>query len=200
MPMKLMKKNVFALHFFAGLTMLMIAPPAFAAPGGAADMFANFYSSGRQIFNFLGGAAFVAGFLITASSVFKFKEYAESGGRMTLKTPIMLLVAGVLLVGLQSTISIASGTMGLGPMDFGVSRVGNVSNDGFNAAMRGILMFVKVVGVIAVFRGILILKKIGEGQQGGEMGRALTHILGGAAAVNINATINMLANTVGMTL
>ena len=57
-------------------------------------------------------------------------------------------------------------------------------------------MFVQLLGVIAFVRGLLILKSIGENKDGA-LGRAMTHIFGGAAAMNISWAITMLANSIG---
>ena len=66
---------------------------------------------------------------------------------------------------------------------------------GAAAALEGVLLFVKMIGHIAFLRGFLILKGVAEGSQNQTVGKALTHILGGAAAININATVEILANS-----
>ena len=66
---------------------------------------------------------------------------------------------------------------------------------GVAEALKGVLLFVKLVGHIAFLRGFLILKGVAEGSQGQTVGRAITHILGGAAAINIDTTVDFLVNT-----
>lgn len=70
------------------------------------------------------------------------------------------------------------------------------SGGGFNATIAAVLTFIQLIGFIAFVRGTLILKAIGDNKDG-TMGRALTHILGGAAAMNIGWTVKMLATTIG---
>lgn len=72
------------------------------------------------------------------------------------------------------------------------------ASDGFDGSISAILMFVQMLGVIAFIRGLLILKALGENKDGA-MGRALTHIFGGAAAMNITWAVSMLASTIGAT-
>ena len=40
-----------------------------------------------------------------------------------------------------------------------------------------------------------VVKGVAEGSQGQTVGRAITHILGGAAAINIDTTVDILVNT-----
>ena len=189
--------------YIASLFVLMLSsvPSVAWAMPDIGDMFANFASSSVSLMNLVVGAGFVLGILISGKSLMSFKEYSESGGRTQLKTPIGLFFVGICLIALPGSINVATETLSLGA-NSGTNLFseggGGGGIPGMDAAMRGVLLFVKLVGHIAIFRGFLIVKRAAEGQQGGEMGRALTHILGGAAAVNINQTINILANTVGM--
>lgn len=167
------------------------------------QMFANLSSSSILLMRLVSGCAFVAGIYLAYRSAMAFKEYADGGGRTQLKTPFGIMLAATLMIAFPGTINMATETLSLG------QNTGSVLSEGgggggavgmMSAALTGVLLFVKLVGHIAIFRGILMLKKIAEGQQGAEVGRALTHIFGGAAAVNINATISLLANSVGMSL
>lgn len=52
----------------------------------------------------------------------------------------------------------------------------------------GVIYFIRLIGYIAFVRGFLLLNQAGSGQQGGQcglIGRGLTHIFGGAAAINL---------------
>ena len=169
---------------------------------GVDDMFANFGKSAVQIIKLVVFAGIILGIFISAVGVVKLKEYSESGGRTTFKTPVTLIFVGVMLVALPASINMATETMSLGKntghLVFSIGSSASLP-PGMDAAIKGVLLFVKMVGHIAIVRGFFILKRLGEGQQG-EMGRALTHIFGGALAVNINKTVEILANTVGMPL
>ena len=125
------------------------------------------------------------------------KEYSEGGGRTKLSTPILLAVIGATLISFPIATNIATETMALGAATgTELSRVPSGGGaPGAAAALKGVLLFVKMIGHIAFLRGFLILKGVAEGSQNQTVGKALTHILGGAAAININATVEILANT-----
>lgn len=164
-----------------------------------ADMFANFSESSIALMSIVVAAAFFIGLLVTFKGILSLKEYADGGGRTQLKTPLLVLLTGVLLIALPGTINVATETLALG-QNTGTHVLAETSSSapaGMDSALRGILLFVKLIGHIAVVRGVLILKRGAEGQQE-SFGRGVTHILGGAAAININATVSILASVFGM--
>lgn len=173
---------------------------AFAQGPGVDQMFANFSSSSISLFNLVMRFAVLLGILITGKGLLSLKDYSESGGRTPLKTPMMLLAVGIMLFSFPTTMTVTTQTLALGAFA-GTSVMSDVVPDsgmaGMNAAIHGVLLFVKLVGVIAAVRGFLILKAVGEGGGQASMGSALTFILGGAAAVNIETTYTFLKNSVG---
>lgn len=181
----------------------LIPTLAFAqATPDVGSMFANATSSIQAIINGMPWVGMIIGLALTFKSILAFRDWTENGGRTTLKTPIGLFMLGVLLVCLPGSINMFTETLDLGA-NTGVNLLSEGTTSsiaGVSAALTGVLLFVKLVGHIAVIRGLLILKRAAEGQQGGEMGRALTHIGGGAAAININTFLNILATTVGASL
>jgi intracellular multiplication protein IcmC len=70
----------------------------------------------------------------------------------------------------------------------------------FADAISAALYFVQVIGAIAFVRGFLILKKVVEGTTNDPLAKALTHIIGGAIAVNIAAFLRIMDNTFGTAL
>lgn len=54
------------------------------------------------------------------------------------------------------------------------------------------LMF--LVGIIAFIRGMIVLVKLGEGSQGHSLGRALTFIIAGIVAINMDSVYGLLGN------
>jgi len=163
-----------------------------------AEMFANFSSSSIALMTLARATAFVLGLAISGLAIFRLRQMADQPGRISISQPIIMLLVGVCLVAFPGAVDVATETMSLGS-DSGTSLLAEPSAGGgvpgMSAAIKGVLLFVKLVGTLATIRGFLILKDVGEGKQGAGMGRALTHILGGAAAININATIGMLGAT-----
>ena len=62
----------------------------------------------------------------------------------------------------------------------------------------GVIYFIRLIGYIAFVRGFLLLNQAGSGQQGqqGSIGRGLTHIFGGAAAINLKEFATIIGNTI----
>lgn len=163
-----------------------------------AQMFANFSSTSVALMSLAVGVSFVIGLCVTGVGLFKLKKFSESNGQIPFSQPLIILFVGMALVVLPGFIDTTTETMSLGSntaTSVLAVNVGDGSIPGMSDAMRGILLFVKLVGHLAFIRGFLILKDMGEGKNGASMGRALTHIFGGAAAININATIAMLGAT-----
>lgn len=183
---------------FLLLGLLALAPGvALAQAPDIAQMFANFSESSVALMNMVRWAAFLIGIIISSIAIMKFKEHSESGGRVKLGTPIFLTVIGACLLAFPGSVSTVTETLALGSNSATeLTRVPDGGGvPGMAAALAGILLFIKLIGHIAFVRGFLLLKNLAEGQQGAGLGRALTHIFGGAMAININATVGILAAT-----
>lgn len=63
--------------------------------------------------------------------------------------------------------------------------------------MAPVIMFVRILGVIAFIRGVLLLSKHGEQHQQGHYSRALLHLLGGIMCVNVIASAELLQQVMG---
>jgi hypothetical protein len=185
---------------FLALSVLWWASPAYAqSMPSIGTMFANFSETSTVLMDLVVGVAFVVGIFVSILSLLKFKEYAESGGRVKLHTPIALMIIGACMVALPGMINTATETLALGA-NTGKSLLSTPTGGGgataaMGAAIAGVLLFIKLIGHIAFFRGFLLLKQLSEGNQNATIGRALTHIAGGAFAININATASFLAAT-----
>ena len=178
---------------------MLIAMPslAFAQAPSIDQMFANFSEASIALMRLVRWTALPIGLFITFVALLRFKEYTESGGRIKLSTPIFLALIGATLIAFPVATDVATETLSLGPASgTSLSRVPSGGGaPGVAAALQGVLLFVKLVGHIAFFRGFLLLKGVAEGNQQATIGRALTHIFGGAAAINIDTTVEMLVNT-----
>ncbi|WP_234774541.1 hypothetical protein [Paraburkholderia tropica] len=170
--------------------------------GSIATAFSNASTSWVALINLTVGVSFLAGILISCVGLIKLKDVGD--GRTALKTPLWMAVIGAALIAMPAWIDTMTQTMSLGTNTGTqlLSQAGSSSIPGMGDAMNGILLFVKLLGHLAFFRGLLILKDYGSDKQGAGLGRGLTHLFGGAAAININATASMLASTffTGITL
>ncbi|WP_175992683.1 hypothetical protein [Burkholderia vietnamiensis] len=170
--------------------------------GSVATMFNNASSTWVALINFTVGASFLAGIVVSCAGLFKLKDVAD--GRTKLKTPIWMTIIGAALIAMPAWIDTMTQTMSLGSNTGTqlLSQAGSSGLAGVGDAMNSVMLFVKLLGHIAFFRGMLILKDYGSDKQGAGLGRGLTHLFGGAAAININATVAILASTffTGLTL
>jgi len=159
------------------------------------SMFANFAESARALIKLVQASAFVVGSYLLIGSVFKM--LAVSNGKAEIKTPITMFFCGIALLSIMSSFSVISETMSMpsGPGDVLISG----GTGGFTAqtaaAMTGVLTFVQLLGYIAFVRGFLLLNSGGAGKEGA-LGRGLTHLFGGVAAINIKLTAKIIATTI----
>lgn len=112
---------------------------------------------------------------------------------------IWSLIAGIGLWSLLPMITAAMGSIGMAGANAPnliTVKYSQAGGGGFDGTIAAVLVFVQLLGLIAFVRGMLILKALGDHKEG-VMGRALTHILGGACAMNIGFTIGMLARSIG---
>ena len=174
---------------------MSIYQQAFAADSNIATMFANGEASWMAIMKLVGASSFVIGIIICGMALFKLREVND--GRATIKTPIMWTIVGAAMISLPSSIgTIATTLTNQGYHGTGLlSSINDTSGiPGVAEALSGVLVFVQLLGHIAFVRGLFLLKDAGAGKEG-TLGRGLTHLFGGAAAINIQTTVGILART-----
>lgn len=67
-------------------------------------------------------------------------------------------------------------------------------------AVEGIENFIQLIGWIAIGRGLVILKRVGDGTSRETSDKGFVHILGGALAANVVGGAILFAHTFGLTL
>lgn len=170
-----------------------------------ATAIANATESWISILAILPKIAAIMGLFFFFASIMKFIEHAN--GKAQLRTPLfMFLVA----VGLFSYLQVAdtfTNTLSMGSkvsnpgdvlMSAGSSCSGSVSCS-TRDVIKGCLIFIQMIGGIAVIRGWLLLNQYAQQAREGLIGRALTHLFGGVAALNMKVTLAVLGNTFGWT-
>lgn len=137
---------------------------------------------------------YVMGAYLIVGAISKMPQLSDPQARVSPKTPIAMFFVGIFLFTLMGMLEAVttSMSMGSGP---GSALIGQVNGNGtMAAAITGVLTFIRLIGYIAFVRGWLMLNQTAQGKDG-MMGRALTHILGGVAAINVKTTAYMLAAT-----
>lgn len=141
-------------------------------------------------------AASMAGLFLIMRAVFMLPQLEQ--GRVEGGKVMWMLLSGMVLWSLLPFVSTIMGTVGMSTPNANILTQVYSTGGGnaFDTTINSVLTFVSMIGLIAFIRGTLILKALGENKDGA-MGRALTHIIAGAAAINIKWTVAMLATTIG---
>ncbi len=182
--------------FFIGLffCLMVMSVDASAATPTIDQLFASFETSSVAIMKLAGQISLIIGGFFVASSIFKYIQHANGKGEF--KPAIVSFIIGGAMLALSSSMDTISATMMMtstAPGDFVVSGVSG-SGPNYAAAIKGVLVFIQMIGYIAFIRGWLLLNQLGANKEG-VLGRGLTHIFGGMAAININQAVAILAKT-----
>jgi hypothetical protein len=188
----------------AGIAALMMMPLESHAAGlsvGVDAMFANFAASSVALTRLVKYISYLIGLFFVINAIHKFSQLG-SNQQITPKVPITMFFVGISVFSLTSVVGMATATMAMGS---GPGAILMPSGPAFGAVtaagLQGVFLFIRLVGYIAFIRGFLLLNQAGHGKDGA-VGRGLTHIFGGVAAINITITAKILANTLspGMVL
>lgn len=180
----------------SSLILIMGLVPGFAhAETNLGTMFANFSESAAALTELVKYSSYIIGMFLVVGAIFKFMKNANDP-REGIKAPLVMLSCGIGIFALTSTVSIVAETMALGsgPGSILAPSGGGISAAS-GAAIQGVVTFVRLLGYIAFIRGWLFLVDYGNGKVDGTMARGLVHIAGGVAAINLIATLKILANT-----
>lgn len=73
------------------------------------------------------------------------------------------------------------------------------AQDHVHAVISAIIGFSVIIGWISLVRGLFIVRGVSEGNSQASMMAALTHLIGGALAINLGGVIMAVQNTLGIT-
>jgi hypothetical protein len=140
-------------------------------------------------------AAYLFGAYLIVSGIMKMPQLADPQSRVSPKTPIAMFLIGIALFTLIGMVDMVSTTMSMGS-GAGEALLGKVNGGSgtMATAITGVLTFIRMIGYIAFIRGWLMLNQSAQGKDG-MLTRALTHIGGGIAAINVKTTAYILAAT-----
>lgn len=153
----------------------------------------------------LGSFVYLAGIILIMVGISRLLKSAQEGPRGPggLGTIMTFITAGALF-------SLDSMLGGWTSSLFGTNEVMSYANlqytDGMDAAeighvhavISGIVAFVAVLGFISFIRGWFIIRDVAEGNQQASLMAGLTHLFGGALAVNLGSVINVVQETLDL--
>jgi intracellular multiplication protein IcmC len=167
-----------------------------------AAMLASLKNNIQPVIYLIKAIGYVVGFWLIISAIMDLKKIGQSQSATTTESglggPLMRMALGIALIYYPSTISIAVSTLG---GDGSIVGYTPASSDTFGSAKQGVLLLVQAIGYVSFIRGFVTLSNSTKsGAQQGTVGKGVMYVVGGILAINIVATIQMLGNTLGVTL
>lgn len=149
---------------------------------------------------------YVAGIVLVMVGISRLLKTSQEGPRGPggVGTMMTFLVAGALLsvdamMGAWSSSSF--GTADIATVS-GLAYTGGLDVDEeahVNGVISTILIFMMILGWVSFIRGWFILRDVAEGSHNASLMAGLTHLFGGALAVNLGPLMNAVQNTLGLT-
>ncbi len=148
--------------------------------------------------------AYLAGLVLTVVGITRLIKTAQDGprGPASLGTIMTFVVAGVLfslstIMASFSTSLFADSTVAT--YAFLETSTGDAAvDDHILAVISTVLVFMTIIGYISFLRGFFLLKEVAEGSGQASLMAAMTHIFGGALAVNLGPLMNAVQSTLGL--
>ncbi len=150
--------------------------------------------------------AFAAGLVFIMIGISRLVRSAQEGpkgpgGIGTLTTFIIggiLLSANTILKAISDTLFATSTTATFANLAYTTGMSTAETNAVYNV-ISAVLKFMIILGIISFVRGLFIIRDVAEGNQQASTMAAMTHIIGGALAVNLGPLMNAVLNTLGIT-
>lgn len=155
--------------------------------------------------------ALTAGMILLMIGISRLTKSAQEGARGPggIGTFMTFITAGA-LISYNELLRVFTGSLGLG-----IGGIGGITRtfadlrytDGMTAdemahahtVISAIVKLMIVIGLISFVRGLFIVRDVSEGNGQASLMAGVTHMVGGAMAVNIGPLINLVQNTLGIT-
>lgn len=167
-------------------------------------MVALFLDIYTPLMSLIFGFAYLAGLVLTVVGISRIIKSAQDGprGPTGMGTIMTFVVAGILfslstIMASFSTSMFQSTTVATFAV-LGTSTGDAAIDDHILAIISTVLVFMTIIGYISFLRGFFILKDVAEGSGQASLMAAVTHIFGGALAVNLGPLMNAVQSTLGL--
>ncbi|WP_171002959.1 hypothetical protein, partial [Klebsiella pneumoniae] len=159
------------------------------------ELFKNGTATWSAVSYFIVVLCGVVGIWIAFIAINNYKNAAD--GKVGISKPIFQTIIASLMVAVARFIPILSDTLNNKAAAFTpqslLSDIPTTDPMGLGLAFTSVLLFVQMLGVIAIFRAFLILYTASGKGEG--IGKVWAHMVGGVLAVNIQLTIATVAST-----
>lgn len=136
--------------------------------------------------------AVLMGVTLTLGGLFQLKKHGETramGAQSSGSGPVVMIVCGAIMLTLPSFLG--TGLSAIFGQTSPLAYEGDTT--GVNALIEPILILVRLVGVGAFMKGIMMASHIGgQHAQPGMLGKAVVHIISGILCVNVVQTLDLL--------
>jgi len=149
---------------------------------------------------------FVAGMIFIMIGISRLIKSSQEGARGpggmgTFGTFIvggMLLSATTILRAFSSSLFTSPVTFTFASMQYTTGMSVAETQAAYNV-ISAVLQFMIIIGMLSFVRGMFILRDVAEGKQQASTMAGITHLLGGALAVNLGPMLNAVQQTLGIT-
>lgn len=163
-------------------------------------MLLNLDKSFPPLMYMVSGFAYLFGFSLVIKAIWELKKYTMGVSMVSqndLRPTIMHLAIGAALIFLPSTLQTLLTTVYGTDAITGYTHLPDTS---WQVASDTLIIFVQFVGLVAVVRGLLHLRKAADGQsQQNGFAKGIIHLVGGVLALNIIQAKDILYSTLGLT-
>jgi intracellular multiplication protein IcmC len=133
------------------------------------------------------------GIAMFMGGIFLMKKFGESrtfmSNQMTVAAPLMMLVSGVFLMMLPTTVS--TFLYAFWSTSSPIQYTG--TSGGWDEYIPVVIMFARLIGIAAMMKGVVMMSRMGgHHSQPGNLGKALIFILCGIMLVHIMGTCQLL--------
>ncbi len=158
---------------------------------------------GQVALNFF---CFVAGMIFIMIGISRLVKTAQDGPRgpggmgtvSTFAIGGILISANIILRAFSSTFFGNPQTATFANLTY-TAGMTPLETDAVYHVISAVLRFMIIVGTISFVRGFFIVRQVAEGNQQASLMSGMTHILGGALAVNLGPLLNAVQQTIGIT-
>jgi intracellular multiplication protein IcmC len=188
--------------FFVVVLGIMPITSALAGPGqDLSTMMQTFQNNLGPVYILVVALSYVMGIWFITDSVFRLKKFAQQRTMMSttasMAKPLILMALGLSLLYFPSFVNITTQTLWVYGSSSSVLKY-PVEPSTWDAFIHPLIDTVRLFGLIAVVRGVVLLTKLAnESAQPGSMGKGLMHIVAGTLAINIVGTTNVIKATFG---
>ena len=110
----------------------------------------------------------------------------------------MLMSATTLLRAFSSSLFTSPVTFTFASMQY-TTGMSAVETQAAHNVISAVLQFMIVLGMLSFVRGMFIMRDVAEGSQQASTMSGVTHLIGGALAVNLGPLLNAVQQTLGIT-